>query len=293
MAAPELAGRLKTRWSWGGLARALRQLAIHSFLIVLATMWVLPLLWMVSTSLKIDAQVLRFPPIWIPNPVDFANYPEALAYIPFFLYMRNTLIVCGGCIVGVLLSCPAVAYGLSRVRWPGRDVLFLLTLATMMLPFQVIMLPLFVFFKNLGWINTWLPLIVPSFFGSAFYIFLLRQFFMTIPMELSDAGRIDGASEFGIFARIILPLTKPAVAVIVLFEVLFRWKDFLGPLIFLNESRLYTISLGLQQYHTEHFTEWTYLMAASTLVTLPVIIMFLFTQHTFIEGVTLTGLKGV
>lgn len=272
--------------------RSLGQLAIYAALIVLALLWMLPMVWMVSTSLKVDRQVMRFPPVWIPNPVDWANYPEALRFIPFFLYMRNTLIVCAGGMAGVLFSCPAVAYGLSRIRWPGRDVLFIITVSTMMLPFQVIMLPLFVFFKNLGWINTWLPLIVPSFFGSAFYIFLLRQFFMTIPMELSDAARIDGASEFGIFARIILPLTKSTVAVIVLFEVLFRWRDFMGPLIYLNESRLYTISLGLQQYSWEHSTEWAYLMAASTVVTLPVVIVFLFTQHMFIEGITLTGIKG-
>jgi multiple sugar transport system permease protein len=162
----------------------------------------------------------------------------------------------------------------------------------MMLPFQVIMIPLFVMFRQLGWINTWKPLIVPSFFGSAFYIFLLRQFFMGVPQDLVDAARIDGANEFGIFARIILPLVKPALAVIALFELLNRWGDFMGPLIFLNESRLYTISLGLQQYRSERSTEWAYLMAASTLVTLPVIIVFIFTQHTFIEGITLTGIKG-
>ena len=275
------------------LGRDFSQIAIQTILSIIAITWVLPLVWMVSTSLKVDAQVMRFPPIWIPHPIDWANYPEALAFIPFFLYMRNTLIVCAGCVLGALFSCPAVAYGLSRIQWPGRDVLFIITVATMMLPFQVIMLPLFVFFRKLGWINTWLPLIVPSFFGSAFYIFLLRQFFMTIPMELSDAARIDGASEFGIFARIILPLTKPAVAVIILFQFLSQWSNFMGPLIYLNESKLYTISLGLQQYSWEHNTEWAYLMAASTLVTLPVIIIFLFTQHTFIEGITLTGLKGV
>ena len=289
MDAPQLLRAHSARMQF---VQTLRQLAIYTALIVLAVLWMLPMVWMVSTSLKVDEQVMRFPPIWVPNPVNWANYPEALSFIPFFLYMRNTLIVCAGGMVGVLFSCPAVAYGLSRIRWPGRDVLFIITVSTMMLPFQVIMLPLFVFFRNLGWINTWLPLIVPSFFGSAFYIFLLRQFFMTIPMELSDAARIDGASEFGIFVRIILPLTKSTVAVIVLFEVLFRWRDFMGPLIYLNESRLYTISLGLQQYSWEHGTEWAYLMAASTVVTLPVIIVFLFTQHMFIEGITLTGIKG-
>ncbi len=279
----------KHRIRWGTV---LRELITHAFLIAISIMWVLPLVWMVSTSLKTDAQIFTWPPQWIPRPFRFANYPEAVSYIPLTLYARNTVIIAAGTIVGSLLSCPLVAYGLARIPWKGRNVLFTLTLATMMLPFQVTMIPLFVMFRQIGWINTWLPLIVPSFFGSAFYIFLLRQFFMGVPQDLVDAARIDGANELGIFVRIILPLVKPALAVIALFELLNRWGDFMGPLIFLNESRLYTISLGLQQYRSERSTEWAYLMAASTLVTLPVIIVFIFTQHTFIEGITLTGIKG-
>ncbi|MFO7695549.1 MAG: carbohydrate ABC transporter permease [Anaerolineae bacterium] len=265
---------------------------IHAFLIMVSIMWVLPMVWMVSTSLKTDAQIFTWPPQWIPRPFRFDNYPEAVSYIPLVLYARNTVIIAAGTIIGSLFSCPLVAYGLARIPWKGRNVLFTLTLATMMLPFQVIMIPLFVMFRQIGWINTWKPLIVPSFFGSAFYIFLLRQFFMGVPQDLVDAARIDGANEFGIFTRIILPLVKPAIAVIALFELLNRWGDFMGPLIYLNESKLYTISLGLQQYRSERSTEWAYLMAASTLVTLPVIIVFIFTQHTFIEGITLTGIKG-
>lgn len=274
---------------WGVL---LREIIIHAFLILVSVMWVLPMVWMVSTSLKTDAQIFTWPPQWIPRPFRFANYPEAVSYIPLLLYARNTLVVAVGTIVGSLFACPLVAYGLARIPWKGRNVLFTLTLATMMLPFQVTMIPLFVMFRQLGWINTWRPLIVPSFFGSAFYIFLLRQFFMGVPQDLVDAARIDGANELGIFVRILLPLVKPALAVIALFELLSRWGDFMGPLIFLNESKLYTISLGLQQYRSERSTEWAYLMAASTLVTLPVIIVFIFTQHTFIEGITLTGIKG-
>ncbi len=265
---------------------------IHLILIVVSFMWIMPVIWMVSTSLKTDAQIFTWPPQWIPRPFKFTNYPQALEYIPFGLYVRNTILVALGAVVGTAFSCPLVAYGLSRIEWPGRNLLFLLTLATLMLPFQVTMIPLFVTFRELGWINTWLPLIVPTFFGNAFYIFMLRQFFMTIPQDLADAARIDGASELGIYLRVILPLAKPALAVVALFEVLFRWRDFLGPLIYLNDSEKYTISLGLQQYSAERSTEWGYLMAASTLVTAPVIIIFLFTQRTFIEGITLTGIKG-
>ena len=270
----------------------LRQGTVHLILIGVAAMWVLPMVWMVSTSLKYDQQIFTWPPEWIPRPIRWANYPEAVSYIPLLLYMRNTLFVAAGALTGALFSCPLVAYGLARIPWKGRNVLFVITLATMMLPFQVTMIPLFVIFRQLGWLNTWLPLIVPSFFGSAFFIFLLRQFFMGIPVDLVDAARIDGATELGIYARIVLPLAKPALAVVCLFQVLGSWNAFMGPLIYLNESRLYTISLGLQQYRSERSTEWGYLMAASTLTTLPVVVLFIFTQRTFIEGITLTGIKG-
>lgn len=279
-------------WLSMSVRTLLGKAVIHLILILVSFMWVMPVIWMVSTSLKTDAQIFTWPPQWIPRPVEFVNYPEALQYIPFGLYVRNTVLVALGAVVGTAFSCPLVAYGLSRIEWPGRNALFVLTLATLMLPFQVTMIPLFVTFRELGWINTWLPLIVPAFFGNAFYIFMLRQFFMTIPQDLADAARIDGASELGIYVRVVLPLAKPALAVVALFEVLFRWRDFLGPLIYLNDSAKYTISLGLQQYSTEHDTEWAYLMAASTMVTAPVIIIFLFTQRTFIEGITLTGIKG-
>jgi len=248
---------------------------------------------MVSTSLKVDSQVMRWPPIWIPDPVKWHNYVEAVQVIPFFLYLRNTIIIALLSCAGSILSCPLVAYGFSRIRWPGRNALFVTTLATMMIPYQVTMVPLFLTFNKLNWVNSWLPLIVPSFFGAAFYIFLLRQFFMTIPLELSDAARIDGAGEGRIFLQIILPLTKPALAVIVLFESLWRWTEFVGPLIYLNRPDLYPISLGLRQFVVERgTTKWAPLMAASTLVTLPVVILFVFTQRTFIEGIALTGIKG-
>ena len=273
--------------------RFLGRVAIHTILIVLAITWLVPFLWLVSSSLKVEKQLFTWPPIWIPNPVDWHNYVEAVQAIPFFVYLRNTVLIALLSSVGSMVSCPPVAYSLSRLQWPGRNALFVVTLATMMVPFQVTMIPVFLIFNKLGWINTWLPLIVPEFFGSAFFIFLLRQFFFTIPTELSDAARIDGASESLIFLRIVLPLSRPVLAVIVLFQTLWKWTDFIGPLIYLSREDLYTISLGLQQFVSRSGqTPWTLWLAASTLVTLPVVILFIFTQQYFIEGITFTGLKG-
>jgi multiple sugar transport system permease protein len=208
------------------------------------------------------------------------------------LYAKNTVIITGMSVIGVLLSSPLVAYGLARIDWKGRDVLFLLIVSTMMVPYQVTMIPVYLLFNSLGWINTYLPLTVPSYFGNAFFIFLLRQFFMTIPRELSDAARIDGCSELTIYARIILPLAKPSLAVVALFQFIWVWNDFLGPLIYLKDQTSYTLSLGLQQFQSGYQTEWALLMAAASMMTLPIIILFFLTQRTFIQGITLTGIKG-
>jgi multiple sugar transport system permease protein len=272
--------------------KTVRRVATHLALLPLAIIFLIPFFWMVSTSLKPDTQVYDWPPTWIPRPVMWSNYPEAVNFIPFWAYTRNTLVIAFFSIIGVLLSCPPVAYSFSRIPWPGRDVLFIITLATMMLPAQVTMIPLFILFSRLGWVGTYLPLIAPRFFGVAFYIFLLRQFFMTIPLELTDAARIDGASELRIYGQIMLPLTKPALATIVVFEFLNRWRAFIGPLIYLNNPDRYTISLGLQMFRLEHDTEWQMLMAASILLTLPVVFIYFFVQRTFIQGIAMTGLKG-
>jgi multiple sugar transport system permease protein len=237
------------------------------------------------------------------------NYPTAIrrmglvnVWIPlvgertipiFWLYLRNTLIVCTLGVIGTLISCSLVAYSLAKIPWRGRGVLFGITLATMMVPFPVLMVPLYGLFKEFGWIGTLLPLWVPAFFGGGFNIFLLRQFFLTIPRELSEAARIDGCSEFGILWRIILPLSKPALAVVALFHFLFAWNDFIGPLLYLTRRETFTLSLGLQAYQAQHGgTDWTSLMAASTLVCLPIIVLFFFTQKTFIKGIATTGIKG-
>jgi len=271
----------------------LRQTILQVILAVLGVSFAIPFVWMVSTSLKPDAQIFTFPPIWIPNPIVFSNYPNSMAFVPLFpIYIRNTVFIAAMSVLGVLFSCPLAAYSMARIPWRFREPLFILTIATMMMPAQVTLIPLFIIFKNMGLVGTFYPLILPSFFGNAFFIFLLRQFFMTIPKELSEAARIDGASEFGIYFRIMLPLIKPALATISLFEFINQWKNFLGPLIYLSKAEMYTVSVGLQQYKYEYDTQWAFLMAASVIVTFPIIVLFFFTQRTFIQGVTLTGIKG-
>ncbi|GMA63847.1 carbohydrate ABC transporter permease [Alicyclobacillus fastidiosus] len=272
--------------------RHLASFTKHAVLILLGIGFVFPLFWMISTSIKPSFEQMSWPPVWIPHPFDWANYPSSMKFEPFFHYILNTLYYCVATVIGTVLSCSVVAYGFARIEWPERGFLFFLMLATMMLPFQVTMIPLFILFKNIGWVGSFKPLIIPSFFGNAFQIFLLRQFFMTIPKSLSEAAYMDGASEFKIFYKIILPLAKPALATVALFQFMYCWNDFLGPIIYLNNSSLYTISLGLQQYVSSYGTQWGLLMAASTVATLPLIILFFLTQRTFIEGIAITGLKG-
>lgn len=276
-------------------ARRARRLAgrvlVYAVLIVLSVAFAAPLVLMLSTSLKRATDVIGFPPRIIPNPIAWGNYPDALAAVPFLTYVRNTLLVAGLNVIGVTASSAFVAYGFSRIAWPGRNALFVLVLATMMLPYQVLAIPLYIIFRHLGWINTFSPLVVPAFFGDAFSIFLLRQFFMGIPHELSEAAEIDGSNELYTFWRIVLPLATPALMTVALFQFLYSWNDFFAPLLYLNDQSLYTLSLGLQQYQNAHSSNWPQLMAASTVITVPVIVLFFFTQRTFIKGIALTGLK--
>lgn len=261
-------------------------------LLVFAVAFVFPLVWMLSTSLKDEAEVFTVPPVWIPTVFHWSNYPDALTYFPFLLYLRNTLIITVPSILGILISSSFVAYGFSRIQWPGRNAVFALVLATLLIPSWTTLIPVYVLFAHMHWVGTFLPLIVPNFFGSPFYIFLLRQFFLRQPQELVDAARIDGSTHFGVFARIILPLSKPALAVVALFSFMDNWKDFFGPLIYLNDENLYTLSIGLYNFRSQHLTDWTTLMAASLLVALPMVVLFFLTQRTFVEGITFTGLRG-
>jgi multiple sugar transport system permease protein len=272
---------------------AFKQSFAHIFLIAFGISFVFPFVWMLSTSLKPEAQIFKWPPEWLPDKFMWVNFPEALTFVPFGLYFQNTLIICILTVVGTVISAALVAYGFARIKWPGRNIFFFIMLTTMMLPYQVVMIPLFLVFKEIGWVGTFKPLIVPAFFGAnAFFIFLLRQFFLTIPYELSDAAKIDGCSEFRIFWQIVLPLAKPALATVGLFTFMNTWNDFLGPLIYLNDESKYTIALGLQQFIGQYGTQWGMLMAASTVATLPIIIIFFFTQKTFIQGISTTGIKG-
>ncbi len=220
------------------------------------------------------------------------NYVRAFQMMAFWQNLRNTLFVCFASVIGTVLSSSLVAYSFARIPWRGRDAVFVLVLATMMLPYQVTLIPLFAVYSKLGWVGTYKPLIAPYCFGVPFYIFLLRQFFRSIPEDLSAAARIDGCNEFGIYARIIMPLAKPALATTALFMFLFQWGDFLNPLIYLQDSRQYTLAIALQQFQSQHESAWGPLMAMSTVITLPVILLFFLTQRTFIQGITMSGLKG-
>lgn len=282
-----------------GIQRGMLQIVKHLVLIVLAFSFMLPFYWMATSALKNDSQTYTIPPVWFPIPTHWSNFWDAWGTYDFNLYAFNTVVKYGIPVtVGTVLSSAIVAYGFSRLQWPGRDLLFAVCMATMMIPFQVTMVPLFITFKHLGWINSYLPLDVPAFFGSPYFIFLLRQFFKTIPQELSDAARIDGASEFGILFRIVLPLSKPALTVVALFSFMWAWNDYLGPLIYLNNERQFTLALGIESLRRTIQSvgsvelAYPYLMAVSTIVTVPIVIAFFFTQRAFIEGISLTGMKG-
>jgi len=257
-----------------------------------ALLFLLPLVWMISSSLKPNYQVLEFPPRLLPDPVRWANYPEALTYVPFGRYTLNTLVIASLTIVGHVLSCTVVAYGFARLRAPGKNILFVVLLATMMLPYPVTMIPIYVGFRAVGWVNSILPLVVPAFFGSAFYIFLLRQFFLTIPPDLEEAARIDGANTVQIIWHVLLPAMRPAIATVAVFSFQAAWTDFLPPLIYLHDQSKYTVSLGLEFFRSSYDVRWSHLMAASLVTMLPVVVMFFLAQRSFIEGITLTGIKG-
>lgn len=277
-----------------------RRLLTHLVLILLCLPALMPLIWMVSTSLKADSQIYvpegqsaspLAPANILPHPIHWQNYPAAMEAIPLVVYLRNTLRFCLFTVIGTVLSSSIVAYGFARLQFRGKNALFLLMISTMALPRQVTMIPVFVLFRWLGWYGTYLPLIVPTYFGDPFFIFLLTQFYRTLPEDLSEAARVDGAGEWTIFWRVMLPLTKPALVTCALFQFMGSWNEFFGPLIYINDASRYPLAYGLQQFLSIHGGEWTKLMAASTLFALPVILLFFFAQRTFIEGIATTGGK--
>ena len=271
---------------------------LYGTLVVLSALFLAPLFWMVTSALKPQPQLFVWPPVWIPDPPQWQNFGDALTLFPFGTYIANTLYIAIPCVLGTMLASSFTAYGFSRIDWPGRDKVFAVVLSTLMLPFAVTMIPLYLVWRSTGLIGIetplrgFGPLIIPTFLGGgAFNIFLCRQFFMTIPQELSEAARMDGCSELRIYWQIILPLAKPVLATISLFTFLGVWSDFLGPLIYLNSIDQFTVSIGLRQFQFEHGARYDYMMAASTVTTLPIIVLFFFAQRTFIQGITLTGIK--
>lgn len=262
------------------------------FLAVMCLIYFMPFFQMITTSLKGSKELMQIPPtVFAMKPV-WSNYVDAVRYIPFLRFLVNSLVITAGVTVGAVLSNSLIAYGFSRIQWKGREALFYVALSTMFIPFPVTIVALFDIFAKLHWVNTFLPIIVPAFFGQAFYIFLMRQFLLGLPQELSDAAFIDGANELQIFRKIILPLMKPSIAVVAIFAGVNAWNDFLTPLLYLHEESLYPLSIGLQFFRSEHNVAYSLLMAASTLVVLPVIVIFLSFQRFFVEGATVGSLKG-
>jgi multiple sugar transport system permease protein len=280
---------------------ASRSILPRVVLILGCLVFIAPFYWMFISALKTNAELTVFPPGLIPLAWAWKNFIDAVNYIPFGLYALNSLIITVGATVGAVLSNTLIAYGFSRIQWPGRNLLFYVCVATIFLPYPVVLVALFDIFGRLpsfgiqgahSWVNTFLPLIVPAFFGNPFYIFLMRQFMLSIPRELSDAARVDGASELRTFWNVILPLTKPAVTVVAILAAVAAWNEFLLPLLYLQENNKYPLAVGLAFFTSEHDVAYNLLMAASTLIVLPVVIIFLFAQRYFIEGITVGGVKG-
>jgi len=282
--------------SWFGrksVQQTIKKAFLYIVLSVAAALLAIPLFWMLSTSLKSLQHQAAWPPVWIPHPLAWRNYPDAYNFLPLGRYTANTLLIVAVTMVGTFFSCPIVAYAFARIRFPGREALFVVLIATIMLPQAVRLIPTYLMFDWLGWLNTYLPLTVPAFFGSPFYIFLLRQYFRTFPEDLADAARVDGANELGILLRIFLPMTGPALAVVAIFSFQSHWNDFFGPLIYLNREEMRTLALGLYYFKAyQDTTNWGQLMAAASTMTVPVLILFALFQRHFIQGVALTGIKG-
>jgi ABC-type glycerol-3-phosphate transport system permease component len=264
----------------------------YATLIAVAIILVLPLYWMLSTALKTPAQTFALPPEWIPNPIQWQNFAMVFQEVPFGRFIINTFILVGLNVLGELVAVSLVAYGFARLRFPGRSILFLLMLSTLMIPYHVTLVPRFILFSKLGWVNTYLPLTVPAFTGSAFLIFLVRQYMMSIPYDLDEAAYIDGANWFDVFWRIILPLSRPALMLVVVFTFVGVWNDFLQPLIYLNDPNLFTVSLGLSFFQGTRETNWNLLMAGSLMAAIPPLLLFFFAQRQLIGGISIEGLKG-
>ncbi|GHU24032.1 sugar ABC transporter permease [Spirochaetia bacterium] len=265
---------------------------LYFILIVLSFSFIVPFFWLLSCSFKQPSELFEVPIKWFPRKIQFANYVRMFTYFPFVRYLRNTLIIVFFNILGSVLSGALISYGFACLNWKGRDKVFIIVLITMILPFQVIMVPLFLLFQKIRWIGTFLPLTVTCFFGNPFYIFLMRQFFLGLPKELNQAAKIDGANEFRIFWQIALPLSRPVLATVAIFAFLRSWNDFIGPLIFLASDKLYTLSIGAQMIRSRLQPNWELLMPLGVIMVLPVLLIFFFMQKYFIQGIAMSGIKG-
>lgn len=270
----------------------LGRISIYSLLLAGSVVFIIPFLWMLSTSLKPSQEVFTYPPNLIPSRIVWQNYIDGWTILPFNTFLTNSLIVTVSNVVGNLLSCSVVAFGFARLRARGREFLFLLVLATLMIPREVTIVPTFLLFSKAGLVNTLWPLILPAWFGYPFFIFLLRQFYMSIPRDLDEAARMDGASIWQIFTRIILPLSRPALGTVAIFAFIGNWNNLLDPLIYIRSQELYTLALGLNLFRGQNFTAYNQLMAVSILTLLPVLVVFFVAQKLFVQGVALTGMGG-
>ena len=276
----------------------IRLLLVYAPMAALALVYMSPLIWLVGSSVKPESQVFEYPPRFIPRSFVWFNYPEALIQFPFIVTSLNTLTIVVGVMAGRLLTASLAAYGFARLRFPGRNALFVLVLTTLMIPYHVILIPQYLIFRDLGWLNTLKPLIVPAWFGGgAFFIFLLRQFFMTIPREYDDAARIDGCGFIQVWWHIIMPMSLPALGAVAIFTFMGEWNDFLAPLIYLNTPEKQTLAIAVEQWrrssvHTGYNHQWNHIMAVATVVTVPPLLIFFFAQRHFIQGVVISGIKG-
>ena len=275
-----------------GKIPSLEVIFLYAFLIVLAILFILPIFYLFMGSFKAESELFRVPFKWLPDKFQFGNFINMFSSIPFFKYLKNTMIIVVCNIVGSLLSCSLVAYGFARLRWPGRDKVFILVLITMILPYQVTLVPLFLMFTKMKWIGTFLPLTVTCFFGNPFFIFLLRQFFTGIPQDISEAARIDGAGEFTIFSKLVIPMATPALTTVAIFAFIRSWNDFLGPLVFLGKDELYTLSLAASMLKSNLDPNWSLLLALGAVMILPGLILFFVMQKYFIQGIAMSGIKG-
>lgn len=278
----------KRRWS---VTRLFEQVSVRIFLILMSLIFLVPVFWMLVTALKTNQELALFPPTLWPLDVHWDNFIKAYNFIPFGRYFLNSLLVTVVSMIGAVVSNLLVAYGFACIRWPGRDLVFYLVIATIFIPFPVAAIPLFDLFASLKWVDTLLPLTVPAFLGSAFYVFLLRQFLLQIPYDMIEAARIDGATELQILVRIVVPQARSALAVVALFAAIASWNDFMGPLIYVQNDALRTLAIGLQFFRTTHDVQFNLLMAASLVAVLPIILLFLFFQRSFVKGVSMGGIR--